>query len=123
MDRLHYCVLQVGPLENSGNGVLLLEPTGLDPSLLTLNRHDTNQKVLKKLRLDTHADELLAMCNDEAAMDRMSLPRELTDSDMVNRTLSPRFAVEQGMQSYRIRSAKYDSTALSLLQASVQTAL
>ena len=99
-----FCVsVQVGPLECSGNGVPLDSSTGLDHSLLKLNRKVINSSVLSRLKTDVHHAELLAMCEEEASLGRMSKPRLLTTEDIENCTLSPRFAVEQGSNHSRNR--------------------
>ena len=48
------------------------------------------------LREDEHSDVLYQKVLADAAMGRMSEPRQLTDEDIRTLVLSPRFSVEQG---------------------------
>ena len=56
----------------------------------------SNRKVLKGLKQDVFADQLLEMTLADAKLKRMSQPRVVSEKDIMQFTLSPRFCVQQG---------------------------
>jgi len=56
----------------------------------------SNRKVLKTVKHDKFADQLLEMTEADAKLKRMSMPRIVSERDVKQFTLSPRFCVQQG---------------------------
>ena len=63
---------------------------------LQQQRYDRNCELLRKLREDDHAKELLESCNSDADAGRMTTPKPLELVQLTSQSLSPRFAVVQG---------------------------
>ena len=90
----------VGVLTRSGNGKPLEVDvdSGGTPGTenLSSERAQNNKALLRTLKEDKHAAELLRMATEDAEKGRMSHPRPLAAKDIAKHVLSPRFCVEQG---------------------------
>ena len=86
----------VGPLERSGHYRAVCEDASLSVEELIEQRKARNTKLIESLKMDKHVDKLLAMTKEDAEKGRMSEPRPLTEADLVDYDLSPRFLIVQG---------------------------
>ena len=58
----------------------------------------SNVLLVESLREDEFSKELMELTRQDAAMDRMTPPRPITECDMAGLRLCPRFGVEQGLR-------------------------
>ena len=63
------------------------------------NRVDSNRKLLGSLKLDKFHHELHRLTLEDAAHGRVTYPREVTEQDLHDYRLCPRFGVEQGLKA------------------------
>ena len=96
---------EVGSLPPAGNGIPFEDPPSLSTETLSADRYARNCELLARMKEDPHSSHLFAACNDDFVLGRMTQPRPLEMSDLVTYNLSPRFAVEQGVNSARLAIA------------------
>ena len=80
------------------------------------NRVDSNRKLLRSLKLDKFHNELHQLALDDAAHGRITYPREVTEQDIHDYRLCPRFGVEQGLKpdgSCKVRAVDHLSWSVA----------
>ena len=95
-DALTVHCVKVDELELSGNGVPIAPERDLTLEELLAQRLESNTELLRRMREDPHAVDLMDACEKDAELGRMSQPRVLEMHELEEFTLSPRFGVEQG---------------------------
>ena len=88
--------MQVDALPPGGDGVPGTTASPLSLPDLQKQMRGTNEKLLAKLRTDTHATSLLQACEADALLGRMTAPRKLQFEELDRYLFSPRFGVEKG---------------------------
>ena len=85
----------MGELERSGIG----RPVDVDPvnsiDELEASCHARNKSLVRQLKDQCHADELMAVTWQDAALGRMTEPQRVEECDLSQVLLHPRFDVEQ----------------------------
>ena len=85
------------PIFRVGNGVPKTKlQKVVDIEKLRQKAGKNNKRLLKTLKVDDNADELLAKTRADAALHRMSDPVSIDELDLDSIILSRRFAVVQG---------------------------
>ena len=90
------CAWQVGALPPGGNGVPLTTASPLSLSDLHEQMGGIGERLLAKLKTDTHADSLLQAGEADALLGRMTAPRKLQFEELSSSLFSPRFGIEKG---------------------------
>ena len=92
-------------LSGVGEAIEYVVPREIDD--LSQDRQRSNELLLKSLRQDKFADELMDLTLRDAKLGRMSQPVLVDSCDLHKVLLAPRFAVEQGFKkdgSIKIRA-------------------
>ena len=85
-----------GWLERSGNGTPIEAQLEVSELCLRNSCSERNFKLLKRMRVDKHAETLLEQTREDAALGRMSAPQPLSQIDTSLIAIARRFGVEQG---------------------------
>ena len=104
-------VSSIGPLEAEDDCVM----SGCINELWH-NRVDSNRKLLRSLKLDKFHNELHQLTLEDAAHGRVTYPREVTEQDLHDYRLCPRFGVEQGLKpdgSCKVRAVDHLSWSVA----------
>jgi hypothetical protein len=108
---LHSGAALLGELPISGVGSPVAEGCDLVPDLAALERScaASNAALVAELRLDVHADELMRITLDDAAMGRMTTPIPIEQCDTSRMLLHPRFGVEQHREDGSLKVRAVDN--------------
>jgi hypothetical protein len=98
VDMLKFGGPLAGELLRTGNGTACDPIQEMSLEHLKENRRRNNMCIVSRLREDDHSQALFDKCQEDAALGRMTPPRELKDEDLDALHLAPRFGVEQGLK-------------------------
>ena len=83
----------------SGNGTPVVQEAKIRVETLQENRLSKNKKLVDTLREECRwSDSLMQLCKEDAQKGRMEMPRHAHEANLDQVTLSPRFAVIQGVK-------------------------
>ena len=104
----------VGELDRSGIGTPLTVENIKSLDKLWHVCEARNAALVKSLRVDPHADELLAMARADAKLHRVSAPVPIEEFDTTSCLLHPRFMVEQPKPNGAVKLRPIDHFSWSL---------
>ncbi len=111
----------VGVLPRAGNGQPVDDQLEMQPAKLAAEHVKRNSQLVSKLREDEHSDALWKLTVEDAALGRMSFPRQLQPTDLRDTTISPRFCLLQGKSGVVSSICRFSCLASWLAIAGVKS--